>query len=249
MRGRKSASRLLRAAAAGRDLQLRAGSCARSRALLQRRQPRSDASAGGAASARHAWRDRIGLDVERLQLLQPRVLVRREHGVRRAGLGQHLAALEDRRGPCWCAAPRRMGPRVRRAPRRRASSANGSSSWFAYTACTPSVRQRARRSRSTPGRGAPAAGRPEGRAGRPVEFNGPGSSWMNSTRRSRRGSGSRMSRVEHEHAPDLRGGAQRVVERGMVVGAQVAATIHGVRPDQCFLRLQSPLHPAESASG
>ena len=39
---------------------------------------------------------RIGLQIEVVDLRQPRTLVGREHGVRLAGLGQHLVALEDR---------------------------------------------------------------------------------------------------------------------------------------------------------
>ena len=46
---------------------------------------------------------------------------------------------------------------------------------------------------------------------------------MNSTRRSARGSGSRIVGVEDERAPHLARRPQRVVQRGVVVGAQVAA--------------------------
>jgi hypothetical protein len=46
---------------------------------------------------------------------------------------------------------------------------------------------------------------------------------MNSTRRSARGKASRMVRVEDKGAPHLARRAQRMVQRGVVVGAQVAA--------------------------
>ena len=51
--------------------------------------------AGSGARRAGVALDRVGLQVEGVELLQPGVPVGREHAVRRAAAGQHLAALED----------------------------------------------------------------------------------------------------------------------------------------------------------
>ncbi len=81
----------LRARHAGRDIEL-AQVRRREAERRQRRQPRLRRPREVAG----VLRDRIGLEVESVELLQPCVLVRGEDGERAAGAGQQLVPLEDR---------------------------------------------------------------------------------------------------------------------------------------------------------
>ena len=179
--------------------------------------------------------DRVGLDEERLELLQPCVLVGREHRVRRAALRQHFAALED--DVVFARVQRDAGVAERRAHRRVAREGVG----FVVVVRVDRLRtefagepydlgpRRAVAHQQAPAEGAQL--RVELAHAVVDELDAPVSA------RQRLEDGG----VEHEHAPDLLGGPQCVVQRRVVVRAQIAP-----EPDQRLL--QSPLHPGESAS-
>ena len=173
--------------------------------------------------------DRIGLEVERVELLQPGGAVGREHAVGRAASGQDLAALEHDVVLARCAG-RRRGRRGRRGRWRRAPGRTG----------------RRRGWRRPPGRGARSPGRRSRRWPAPWRTirRTPWLSWrrpssarsassastlcrMNSTRRSARGSGSRRARSKTKAHQTRRAALRAWNSAAWSLLAQVAA-----KPDQ-----------------
>ena len=168
---------------------------------------------------------RVGPEIGAVELGQPGRPVRREDRIGRAGSRQQLIALEDDLVLEGVERDAHARAALRARPRRARSPAARSRGWR-----TPPGRQAhgpAAAVLPRPTRGARSAPRPARPAhSRNSWSSSTSDSRMNSTRRSRRGSASRMARSKTKSAMDLAAGLERVEQGGVVVRPQVPAKPH-----------------------
>ncbi len=219
MRWKKSLNSAAAPCAAGRDVEL--GEIAGLEADLRQRRHRRAELLGRRRQRIGVAAHGVGLQVEGVDLGQPGALVGREHACRADRSGSAARRARRRPGPCACgrrclhsaSAPSTLASRA---------SASGSSSRFAYTACTSSAcASGAISSSATAWRTISPPPSARSSASSPTS-----DSRMNSTRRSAPRQRVEDRAVEDERADHLPAIAQRVVERRVVVHPQVAAEPH-----------------------